>query len=711
MLHVALVWHMHQPDYRDPLTGRLILPWVRLHAVKDYLDLVTLGAEFPTIHQTFNLVPSLLDQLDAYVSDQAVDRHMELARIEPGLWTVAERSEIVERFFDLSLQRMLDPFPRLQELAAKRQRLRDEGLGWEAIGARFTDGELVDLTVLYHLAWTDPRWRASDPVLAGLSGRGRDYGAADREKLLAKHHDLMAATVPAYRQAAAEGRIELTVTPYAHPILPLLIDSDSARIGLPDAPLPSPAFRFPADATVQLQMAVDSHERRFGVRPRGIWASEQSLSPATMTALADVGALWTISDEAVLGRSLGCEWPRDAQGVPFDATALYRPYRWQDGPAIVFRDHTLSDLIGFTYSTWGVLAAARDLYARLKAIEAKVDTGDGVPALVTIALDGENCWEFYPEDGEPFLRAFYALVAADPSLRFVTAEEHLAADPEVVPLPALHSGSWIDGTFGTWIGEPTKNRAWDELRAARQAAADAPQVSESIWEHVRVAEGSDWFWWYGEGHSSANDAQFDMLFRHRLQAIYLGLGLSVPERLQHSLYDDPAVPEDLQRRGWLWAASQDLGGSRGTMHSADRFAGRLTWGGDGEGPAGAWLLRWQPSRGFQPEPGDQLVVAFLMAGRGSALEIPDLGLAAHGRLVVSLPSGECVWFSAGDSGWVSTSLTGVTSGGGWEWRLPDLAPGEFSVSVRLLRQNKPVGSPTDPVVIRWHIPEPAIASV
>jgi alpha-amylase/alpha-mannosidase (GH57 family) len=466
--------------------------------------------------------------------------------------------------------------------------------------------------------------------------------------------------------------------------------------------LPDPAFRFPGDADEQVAIAVAAFTRRFGSPPQGMWPSEQALSPATLDLLGRAGIRWTISDEAVLGRTLELDWTRDEQGVPANAASLYRPYRWAGGPAIVFRDHTLSDLIGFTYSRWGALAAARDLYGRLKTIETRLDSQDGVPPLVTIALDGENCWEFYPEDGEPFLRAFFDLVSADSSLRFVTVSEHLALGGTPPVLTDIHAGSWIDADFSTWIGEPTKNRAWQELATLRRLVADRPQVPEAVREHVRIAEGSDWFWWYGEGHSSANDAQFDLLFRHRLQAAYLGMGLPVPERLQHSLYDEATVPEDLRRLGWLWSASQDLGGTRGTMHAAAAQSGRLTWGSDGE----AWRLRWQPARNYTAAAGDQVVLVFVPAGCGQELDVPPLHLMGHARLSVDPATGAARWAKVVNQGWsAEAAVVGTASGGGWAWRLSDLASGEVKAHVRILRQGAVVGTPADPVTLRWHGPE------
>lgn len=699
MLNVALIWHLHQPDYRDPATGQPILPWVRLHAVKDYLDLVTLGADYPTVRQTFNLVPTLMAQLDAY-GRGACDRHMALALQTPDQWDAGARVELIERFFDLSWQRMLDPFPRLQALAAKQQRLRQAGWTGQAIAASFDAAELVDLTVLFHLAWTDPRWRRSDPFLAGLSARGRDFTTADSRRLVASHLDLVRRTIPAYAAALAAGRAELTVTPYAHPILPLLIDSDVARIALPDAPLPQPAFRFPGDAAEQVALALQDFERRFGQRPHGLWPSEQALSPATLDLLGRSGLAWTIGDEAVLGRTLGLDWRRDAWGIPEHADRLYRPYRWQDGPAIVFRDHAISDLIGFTYGRWGALAAARDLYARLKAIEARLDCHEGVPPLVTIALDGENCWEFYAEDGEPFLRAFFNLVAADSTLRFVTVQEHLALGGDHPRLTRIHSGSWIDADFGTWIGEPTKNRAWDALQAARAQVAAVTDVSETVREHLRLAEGSDWFWWYGEGHSSANDAEFDVLFRHRLQAVYLGLSRPVPEALQHSLYDEARVPDDLERQGWRWAASQDLGGTRGTMRAAQTVAGRLTWGADNDG---AWRLRWQPGRTYTAEPDDTLVFLFKPAGADTNAGLPTDDGPGHARLTASPTTGAAQWSPLQGQGETATDpIQGLPSGGGWDWRLPDLARTVVMVTVRVLRHGQTLGTPPEALTLRWH---------
>jgi alpha-amylase/alpha-mannosidase (GH57 family) len=449
-LHVAFVWHMHQPYYRSALTGAFEMPWARMHALKDYLDMVETLGEYPDLHQTFNLVPSLVEQLETYAAGYFVDVYWEHTLKPAADLDPAERAFVVERLCEHSDHPRARSHPRYLELARKREAQASQG--WEACARAFSVGELRDLQVWFNLAWFDPQALEAEP-LAELVGRGRDFREEDKQVFAQVQADLLARTLPAYRDAAHRGQVELSTSPYFHPILPLLANSDSARIAAGDTLLPARRFAHPQDAAEQIERAIIKHERVFGRRPRGMWCSEQAVGEDVIPLLLDAGVTWTISDEAVLARSLSgvtearSTAPDPAAGIisgPLAPRALYAPYRLErEGGqiAIVFRDHTLSDLIGFAYQTWDSQEAADDLLRRLRQIGAVLASGSSLTAagsvlpqgaanrsdipLVTIALDGENAWEYYPRDGRDFLRYLYEGLSVDPALRCVTISEHL----------------------------------------------------------------------------------------------------------------------------------------------------------------------------------------------------------------------------------------------------------------------------------------------
>jgi alpha-amylase/alpha-mannosidase (GH57 family) len=350
------------------------------------------------------------------------------------------------------------------------------------------------------------------------------------------------------------------------------------------------------------------YEERFGRSPRGLWPSEQSVSPAVLAPIAKEGFQWICSDEAVLGWSIKHFFHRDGSGNVSEPDLLYRPYRLEttDGDlAIVFRDHRLSDLIGFTYSAMEPKQAASDLVGHLEAIgrslKAQQPSGSTAleePRLVTIALDGENCWEYYPQDGIPFLRSLYETLSHSSDIQLVTVSEFLDQFPptETIPAAQLHSGSWVDGNFTTWIGDPAKNRAWDMLTEARQMLANHPEATEeanpAVWEALYAAEGSDWFWWFGEGHSSNQDAIFDQLFREHLAAIYQALNEPLPANVRRPVeahteggdrapqsFIHPFIDGRGDEQDWDKAGRIEIGGARGTMHRSSAIQ-RLWYGVD-----------------------------------------------------------------------------------------------------------------------------------
>jgi len=556
-LHVAFVWHMHQPYYRSARTGVFGMPWARMHALKDYLDMVEMLSDYPDLHQTFNLVPSLVEQLEDYASGEFTDTYWEHTLKPAGALTLSERAFVVERMCERSDHPRARVHPRYLELARKREAHRSRS--WEECARAFTVDELRDLQIWFNLAWFDPQALADDP-LAALVSRGRGFTEEDKSVLAEVQGDILQRTLPAYRAAADRGQIEISTSPYFHPILPLLINTDSARIAAGDTILPPRRFAHPEDAAEQVLRAVVKHQAVFGERPLGMWCSEQAVGEDVIPLLIDAGLTWTISDETVLARSLsGSAAKRSIEAEGGRATlspgdlllpgAHFTPYRLprENGEiAIVFRDHTLSDLIGFAYQGWASKDAAADLLRRLHDIRASLPSS--AECLVTIALDGENAWEYYPRDGRDFLQYLYEGLSSDRSLRCVTVAEHLRESPPTSSLGWLHTGSWIGGDLRTWSGDRAHNIAWDLLHQARDVAAahrrssheqPSPVTSaparfpsaEIAWRHILVAEGSDWFWWFGDHHRTELDYVWDLDFRSRLQEVYRVLGEDVPTEL------------------------------------------------------------------------------------------------------------------------------------------------------------------------------------
>ena len=533
---LALVWHMHQPSYRDALTGRTLLPWTRLHATKDYADMVTALRRHPRVHATFNLTPVLLDQLEAIGSGDA-DLFLELARKPAERVTPEEQRFLARHFFSVNESRMLDPYPRYRELHAR------SALAFAPRGSReppLTPEEIRDLQTWFHLAWVDPEYRNEEPIRA-LFAKGRGFTEAEKGALLDWGVALAGRVVDVYREAARAGQIELTTSAYHHPILPLLESTEAPREVSASIPLPTPPFRAPEDAALHLRRARDSHAKRFGSAPPGTWPPEGAVSQEALTLLRQTGFAWCASDETVLARSLG----RPGPGGDGWSGALYRPYRVETGAgalAMVFRDRLLSDRIGFTYMAWEPDRAAEDFVARVLDCGASARQDGVADPLVTVILDGENCWESYPEDGRAFLEALYGRIEGEPGILAVTVGEALERRAPTESIRHVPVGSWIAPDLSVWVGHAEKNRAWAELRKARERFQEAAvsrvlpaERLDRAREELLVAEASDWFWWYGDDHQSAHKDEFDALFRSHLICAYNLLGLPAPAAVRRSL--------------------------------------------------------------------------------------------------------------------------------------------------------------------------------
>jgi len=547
-VHLMILWHMHQPQYRDPATGTYVLPWTRLHALKDYWGMVRVLEEFPGVHTTFNVVPSLGAQLEEYASRKFDEPWFATAFRPAAILTPEDKSQILERAFQINHDQLMARWPRFVEL---HQWVQSQGSARaiQTLGER----DWRDLQLLSQLAWMDEEYLASDPVVSQLARKGVDFSEVDKQQLCEKQLELLGRVLPEYRRAAATGQIEISATPYYHPILPLLCDSDIARVSNPYTPLPSPAFRHPEDAKEQLLRARRYHERVFGKSPEGLWPSEGSVSDEALSIAAELGFKWFASDEGVLGHTLAAGFGRDAAGVPSNAEKLYSPLRVRVGGREIvgfFRDHYLSDLVGFVYSRMDAGAAAEDLYQRIRTIGERVRTGR--PLTVSLILDGENAWEYYPGNGREFLRQFYRKIQNDPDIRALTASEAVAQAGEIPTNKSIFPGSWISANFDVWIGAGEDVVAWEQLQHARkfyeqQAAAAAKGFANSptaeqlakSYEAVLAAEGSDWCWWYGPEHSSANDAEFDAFYRKLLTEVYLAVGAEAPDVLAEPIKRQP----------------------------------------------------------------------------------------------------------------------------------------------------------------------------
>ena len=547
-IRLLFLWHMHQPYYKDLVTGQYRLPWVRLHALKDYYGMVKLLDEFPEVHQTFNLVPSLISQIQDYVSGAAHDPFLEVASHAAYDLDFSERLFALQYLFQANTENMIGRYPRYRELWQQYCGKHEDAA---RLVPRLTNAELTDLQVLSQIAWMD-EFFLEDPGIRELIKKGRNYTLDDQQLVIAKEQEFLAKVLPAYTSAAQRGLIEISSSPFYHPILPLLCDTTTGAASHHGVPLPNAQFQHPEDGREQIVRGLDLHQKVFGKRPAGLWPSEGSVSDEVLGIAAKAGLNWLATDEGVLGRSIGCLFRRDSYGhlEAEGADKLYRIYQWQQNDSaihVLFRDHSLSDLIGFVYSGVPPRDAAADFIRKVKESAAPV-LASGRDAVVPVILDGENAWETYPQSGREFLRRLYDGIQSDKTFESLTFSEAIAREKEPEPLKSIVPGSWINANFDVWIGAPEDNLAWDHLSAAhdfysqQKGKVPAPQ-QQLAYEELLIAEGSDWNWWYGPEHHTQNDRDFDELYRKHLANVYHALGANPPDALAQPITGFYARPQ------------------------------------------------------------------------------------------------------------------------------------------------------------------------
>lgn len=561
-IDLILLWHMHQPDYRHYDTREFQMPWVYLHAIKDYTDMAYHLENHPEIRAVVNFVPILLDQIEDYQTQfstgQLRDPLLRLL-ITPDLDKISdnEREYILSTCFKSNHDTMLKPYPaykRLHDLYDTLHKSNADGL------IQFSGRYFSNLLVWYHLAWTGESVRRSHKIIQQLMQKCDNYDYSDRTQLFNLIGELIRTLIHRYRKLAENGQIELSTTPHYHPLAPLLIDFSSARDSLPEIALPAKK-QYPGGrdrAAFHLASAMKSHQQRFDIQPVGIWPAEGAVSHSLIQMLEKSGCHWCASGEGVLANSLRRSYPDSI--LPDRNRYLYRPYRihGSEGLFCFFRDDQLSDLIGFEYSKWFGRDAAHHFIQSLEQIALHAQPDEN--PVVSIILDGENAWEFYPYNAYYFLDDLYSLLKSHTSINTTTFRDYINSAShaeQFVTLPALSAGSWVYGTFSTWIGDPEKNRAWDLLCAAKEnydtvIHSDKLTAQEKSEANLQLAscESSDWFWWFGDYNQADTVARFDQLFRDNLANLYRLLKQPVPPVLREPISkgDEHAMEGGTMRR-------------------------------------------------------------------------------------------------------------------------------------------------------------------
>jgi alpha-amylase/alpha-mannosidase (GH57 family) len=623
-LRVAFLWHMHQPCYVDPVRRAALMPWVRLHATKGYLDMIWLVEQVPEFRCTFNLTPVLVRQIQQLANGEVRDLWHELAATPAEALTPAQKTDLLEHFFKANPENMVKPYPRYRGLLQKRGGGKVVRAALERVAANFSVPECRDLQVWFNLTWFGYAAESLYPEIAELKRKGRDFTEADKQVVFDRQRDVLQTVLSRYRNAAERGQIEISTTPFYHPILPLVYNTDFAQRCMPGRELP-PKFAHPEDAQAQLARARDLHAEVFGQLPHGIWPSEGSVCPELIPILQELGFEWFATDEEVLWRSLAA----GSSEKPHDRSLLFQGYRAEFGNAaanVAFRDRNLSDFIGFTACRNEPVRAAGFLMDHLREI---ARNARAKAPLCAIILDGENAWENFRDGGQRFLTELYRQLTRDEKFVTTTFHDYFSGKSSMVALNALHTGSWINADFDIWIGSSEENRAWELLGQTRdflQSKADRREITrdqhEKALEEIYAAEGSDWFWWYGDDFVTENNALFDQSFRSHLENVYRILGAPVPDALNIPIGDTQPrgvlrEPSDLiqpQIDGevtsyyeWVGAGVYEPVRAMTTMYQGEQLVKAIYFGFD----AATFYLRIDIRQGVQIPAGASLSVDFL----------------------------------------------------------------------------------------------------
>ena len=525
-LSVAFVWHMHQPNYQTQPNGIRLMPWARLHAIKDYLDMLLILDKFPKLKLNFSLVPALLDAIEDYAEHEAHDIHSKLTVTPVEELTDDDKLYILNYFFDANYENLIAKNERFNELYTKRYGLNEIDIN------DFSLQDYSDIMMLFNLVWFDPIWKNVYPELKAFEKKGKNYTLKDRQNLIKLNRKIIKQIIPTFKKYQDEGRIEILTSPYNHPIMPILINPNDLKTPSLKHPLPDCKIALMVDVKEQIKLATAKIEKIFGKTPKGMWPSEHCISQKTLDVLANLGYEWVITDESVLSNSLHKEFIRDFRGChedPYDVCSLYLYKTKRDKEInLIFRDSVIPNLIGFEYAHHDSVASANDLFDRIKTVYDKLKNSPDKKHILTIAMDGENSWDSYPLDGQIFLERIYSLINDDKYIKTVLISDYIKENKQTEKLlKKISPGSWINQEFQLWIAEPTKNLAWkyliqsrNDLKEAEKSGRLSKEQINAAKQEIYIAESSDWFWWYGEPNNSGQDHIFDFLFREHLKNVY-----------------------------------------------------------------------------------------------------------------------------------------------------------------------------------------------
>ncbi len=530
-LKVHILWHLHQPIYAMANSNHFILPWVRLHAIKAYYDMAKSALDFPEMGMTLNLTPSLLLQLELYGQPGTTDHYLNLTLKEPDSLSVEEKQFIVDKFFQCSWDTMIHPYPRYKELLQKKM---DRSIN------SFSNQDIQDLQVWFNLAWFGFFAKKEMPELQGLIKKNKNFTQAEKESLIHIQKKILSQIIPLFQKIDQEmPDMEIATTPFYHPILPLVYNTETARRCMPQWPMPEP-FSYPKDAGKQIDMAIEKYVSLFSHKPAGFWPAEGSVSPEVAQLFLEKGIQWIATDEEVLLNTIKSQ----------DHKEIFQPYCFQDKLRLFFRDKGISDAIGFRYSKMSTKDAIQDFMSNLANI-AKSNDNDHI----SVILDGENPWEYYSDGGQSFLYSLYSELIQHPQLLPMSMVKG-ASESESKNLSDLYSASWIMGNFQIWIGNPEDNKAWEYLGKTRKKIAEknttlsAEKIQKAL-DYIYVAEGSDWFWWYGDDFQSDSKGDFDTLFRSYLMSAWEAIEEQIPNWLYEPIVEEKVKEEQFNPKEFI----------------------------------------------------------------------------------------------------------------------------------------------------------------
>lgn len=549
-LSLAFVWHIHQPNYRTPNDNVMLMPWTRLNAVQTYSGMLNFMDKFPSLKLNFDISPTLLDAIEGYANGEISDIHSNLTLTPVEELSSDDMEFILNYFFNLDYNKYIAKYPRYEDLYKRRFSKEDIDVD------EFSMSGYSDIMTMFNLVWFRDDQIEQYPEVAEIAKKGKHYTNKHRETLIEAQRDIIKKIIPNFKKYLSEKKIEILTCPYYHPILPIISDMDNAKTPNLRTPLPGSDIKMPDCTKAQIEMGLKRTEEVFGVKAKGLWLPEQGISEEVAQMIADCGLEWTISDETVLSSTIKKDIVRDFKGFhqdPFDLCQTYS-LNFANNLKIIFRDSVLPNLISFEYPNYDAKVAARDLYDRIKVVYSKFLNAPSENHLLTIAMDGENAWHNYRDGGKEFLEELYSLIENDQTLETVLLSDYIENVDHVQKLDSIKAGSGVNSDFRFWTAEPIKNMAWrylfntyEDLKKAEAERPDLDWGVKEAYEHLYTAQGSDWFWWFGEPNDSGQDHLFDFLFREHLKSVYSSLNLPVSEHLDNPLFTFSGKPSRIPK--------------------------------------------------------------------------------------------------------------------------------------------------------------------